>query len=178
MTWQENGGDLLGQSGEAAAARAREAMREKPLEKPAKPDAELTEEEREQRAKAQQAQEELEKSLATVQAKADDPDTPPEQRQRLEELAENMERMLAQMGQRTADADEWERVAQSDKARGILGALARGERLPDDQWNKLLSTLDDGLWQVRGRKPPEDYRKAIEQYQEFLRQSESGDGEN
>jgi hypothetical protein len=177
MTWQQQGGDMLGQSSDAAVARAQQIMREKEArtKPPEKPDSELTEEERSQREKQRQQQETLEKSLASIQAKADDPMTPPEQRRQLQQMAENIKRMLTHMGQRTADAQEWERIVESDKARGILKALARGERLPDEQWNKLLSTLDDGLWQVRGRKPPEDYRKAIEQYQEYLRQLDSGE---
>lgn len=178
MSWQESGAGLLGDSSEAALARARKTMREKPkpAERPQKPESEMTEQERQQRAKDQQNQESLEKSLASIEEKAADPNTPPQQRRQLEQMAENMKRMLAQMGQRTLEAEEWERIAESDKAKQLLRALAHGERLPDDQWNKLLSTLDDGLWQVRGRKPPEDYRKAIEQYQEYLRQLDSGRG--
>jgi hypothetical protein len=64
----------------------------------------------------------------------------------------------------------WQRIAESDLAGGIFAALARGERIPDQQWNKLLSTLDDGLWQVTGRKPPEAYRQAIQQYQNQIQQ--------
>jgi hypothetical protein len=48
-------------------------------------------------------------------------------------------------------------------------ALANANNLPAEQWNKLISTLDDGLWQVGGRTLPEDYRKSIEQYQERIR---------
>lgn len=179
MTWQEDGGDLLGQASDAAAGRARQAMRQQPrVDRPEKPETELSEEEREQRAKAQQMQADLEKSLAAIAQKAANPDTPPDQRRQLEQMADKMKRMLAQAGQPSADAEQWERIAESDKARSVLRALAMGQSVPDDQWNKLLSTLEDGLWQVRGRTPPEEYRKAIEQYQEYLRQSETGgDGE-
>ncbi|HSG71168.1 MAG TPA: hypothetical protein VLA12_12175, partial [Planctomycetaceae bacterium] len=41
--------------------------------------------------------------------------------------------------------------------------------IPDQQWNKILSTLNEGLWQIRGRTPPEEYRKSIEQYQDQVR---------
>jgi hypothetical protein len=88
----------------------------------------------------------------------------------LEQIAENMRRMLDQVGQPTPDAQAWDELAQSDQAKEILQALARGEAIPDQQWNKLLSTLEDGLWQVRGKTPPADYRKAIEQYQDHIRQ--------
>ena len=57
---------------------------------------------------------------------------------------------------------------------------AAGEPLPDTQWNRILSSLDTGLWQVRRRTPPEEYRRAIEQYQERLRRLtglEAADGE-
>lgn len=67
-------------------------------------------------------------------------------------------------------AGEWERIVESEKANEMLKALASGKKLPDSQWNKLLSTLDDGVWQVGGKTPPEDYRKAIERYQERIRQ--------
>ncbi len=139
-------------------------------DKPEKPENEMTKEERERRAKARDIQETLEKSLASIKEKVDDPNTSPEQRRRLEQMAQNMQRMLDQMGERNLDMDEWDRIVKSDKAEGILRALARGEGIPDEQWNKLLSTLDDGLWQVRGRTPPEEYRKSIEQYQERIRQ--------
>ena len=179
MEWQQSGGELLGQSGDAAAARARQMMRERhaQVDPQQKPESQWTEEERQQQAKAQQMQESLEKSLASVEEKAGDPATPPQQRRQLEAMAENMKRMLSQLGSGARDAEEWERIAESDKAKALLVALARGQRLPDEQWNKLLSTLEDGLWQIGGRTPPEDYRKAIEQYQDYLRQLENGDAE-
>jgi hypothetical protein len=113
----------------------------------------------------------LEKSLASIEEKAKDPAITPEQRRKLEQMAANMKRMLGEAGNRHDPTDEeWERIAEADQAKEILRALARGEAIPDQQWNRLLSTLDDGLWQVRGRTPPEDYRKAIEQYQDRIRQ--------
>ncbi|MBI1310888.1 hypothetical protein GC176_06230 [bacterium] len=179
MLFQQDGGGFLGSSGEAARQRARQAMQmqlakegRKPGEEATqtqKPDSELTDEERQERERAKQLQETLEKSLASVQEKLEDPETTPEQRQRLEQMAQNMRRMLDQNSSQHNAAQEWERIVESDQAKETLRALAAGQRLPDSQWNKLLSTLDDGLWQVRGRTPPEDYRKAIEQYQERLR---------
>jgi hypothetical protein len=51
-----------------------------------------------------------------------------------------------------------------------MEALARGGAIPDEQWNKLQSNLDDGIRQVNRRTPPEDYQPAIEQYQDAIRQ--------
>jgi hypothetical protein len=65
--------------------------------------------------------------------------------------------------------EEWNQIAKSAQMKAILKALARGDGIPDEQWNKLLSTLGDGLWQTGGRTLPENYRKAIEQYQERIR---------
>lgn len=178
MTFQQEGGNMLGDASNTARRRAMQAMqmtqnggKQKPEEdkKPQKPDAELTDEERKEREQEKQRQQMLEKTLASVQEKLDDPKTPPEQKEKLEQMAQNMKRMLDQNSSQHSAAEEWERIVESDQAKEALRALATGQRLPDSQWNKLLSTLDDGLWQVRGRKPPEDYRKAIEQYQERLR---------
>lgn len=120
-------------------------------------------------AEAKQAQEMLEKSLLEIEKKRDDPTTPDSQRRRLDEMAENLKQMIEQSDSEDSDAQTWQRIAQSDEAKRLLQALARGEAIPDGQWNKLLSTLDDGLWQVRGKQPPEAYRKAIEQYQDQIR---------
>ncbi|MFG0332248.1 MAG: hypothetical protein ACF8TS_02705 [Maioricimonas sp. JB049] len=169
---QQQAGGMLGQSEEAARSRARQAKkRDEDLNADAPPpQREMSEAEREQLARAEDMKQMLEKSLQQIQEKMTDPSTSAEQRRRLEEMARNLARMLEQMGHPNADAEEWERIAESDRAREVLQALARGEAIPDEQWNRLLSTLDDGLWQVRRRTPPEDYRKAIEQYQERIRQ--------
>lgn len=179
MLFQQSGQGGLGEAAEAARQRASRAMTmqlakngRRPEDEPGesqKPDSELTDEEREERERAKQMQEMLEKSLASVQQKLDDPETTQQQREQLEKMAQNMQRMLSQQSSQPNAVQDWERIVESDRAKETLRALAAGQRLPDSQWNKLLSTLDDGLWQVRGRTPPEDYRKAIEQYQERLR---------
>jgi hypothetical protein len=177
LEFQQNGGDMLGDASETARRRAQQAMQmtqnggqQKPVqEKPQKPDGELTDDERKEREQEKQRQHMLEKTLASVREKLDDPQTPPEQKAKLEQMAQNMQRMLEQHSSEHSASDELERIVESDQAKEALRALASGQQLPDSQWNKLLSTLDDGLWQVRGRKPPEDYRKAIEQYQDRLR---------
>ena len=135
-----------------------------------KSEGEMNEEEKAEMKRAKEMQETLEKSLASIQEKLDDPKTSASQREKLEQMKQNMERLSQQTCDRHTAAEEWERIVESDKAKALLKTLAAGGSLPDDQWNKLLSTLDDGLWQVRGKTPSEDYRKAIEQYQERLRQ--------
>ena len=81
--------------------------------------------------------------------------------------------MLAQMLQEAREGglsrDKWVELANADEMKAMMEAFAKGLPIPDSQWNRLLSTLDTGLWQVRGRTPPEDYRKPIEQYQDLIR---------
>lgn len=181
MTGQNgSGGDLLSDARKAARQRARKAMEMadsarsgNKQEKRDKPESEMTDEEREQRKKEKQMQEALEKSLASVKEKIEDPETSEEQRRKLEKMASNMKRLLDQNDQNDGDTNStgrWEQIVESEKAKKAIEALASGQKIPDSQWNKLLSTLDDGVWQVGGRTPPEDYRKAIERYQERIRQ--------
>lgn len=175
MAWQQNGGGL-GNSAEQARMRAQKAMElaqaanKKQQKKNQKPQAELTEEEKAKMEKTQQMQEMLEKSLAALEEQMKDPQTPSEDRQRLERMKKNLQRMLREVGEEQNSAEEWERIVQRDQAAEILKALAAGKPVPDEQWNKLLSTLEDGLWQVRGKRPPEEYLPAIEQYQDRLRE--------
>jgi hypothetical protein len=181
MTGQDGGGgELLSDAREAAQQRARKAMkmvddaqnRAGKNQKNEKPESEMTDEERQERKKAKEMQEKLEKSLASIKEKIEDPQTTKEQRRKLEEMAANMKRVLdsSNSDHDSDSAGEWERIVESEKANEMLKALASGKRIPDSQWNKLLSTLDDGVWQVGGKTPPEDYRKAIERYQERIRQ--------
>ncbi|MGZ0171063.1 MAG: hypothetical protein ACKVHE_16020 [Planctomycetales bacterium] len=179
---QSNGGDLLSDARQAAQQRARKAMKmvdeeqnkggKRDKGEKEKPESEMTDEERQERKKAKETQEKLEKSLASIKEKIEDPQTTKEQRRKLEEMAANMKRVLdsSNSDHDSESAGEWERIVESEKANEMLKALASGKRIPDSQWNKLLSTLDDGVWQVGGKKPPEDYRKAIERYQERIRQ--------
>jgi hypothetical protein len=172
LMWQQSGGDMLNNSGEAAMQRAREAMKKqpstggegKPLER------ELTDQQREQRENEKDMQDMLAKSLAAMQEKMKDPDLSPEERRRLKQMAESMRGIHEALQPHGPEARSWDELAESDQAKETLRALARGESIPDQQWNKLLSTLEDGLWQVRGKSPPAEYRKAIEQYQDRIRQ--------
>jgi len=178
MTGQQSGGgEFLSNAREAARRRARKAMEMVDAEKKRggkdkkeKPESEMTEEERKERQRAKEMQESLEKSLASIKEKIEDPETSEAQRRKLEKMAKNMQRVLKSSGDDPDSGEEWERIVESEKAKEAIKAMASGKRLPDSQWNKLLSTLDDGVWQVGGRTPPEDYRKAIERYQERIRQ--------
>ncbi|WP_166831223.1 hypothetical protein [Thalassoroseus pseudoceratinae] len=158
----------------AAEDRASQAM--KMAEKDGKDDQkkktvnEMTSEEKEQMEKAKEMQEQLAKSLTSIEEKLKDPKTPPAERRKLEQMQRNLKRVQKQLDEEATSAEEWERIVERDQAAEMLKALAKGERIPDEQWNRLMSTLEDGLWQVRGTQPPEEYRKAIEQYQDRLRE--------
>lgn len=137
---------------------------------PRRPSKEQSNEEREEMVRAEQAQQKLEESLRKLQQRLDDPETSPVERERLGEVAEKIGKMLKESENGQSDGTVWEQMVQTDQAESLIEAIARGESLPDQQWNKLLSKLDDGLWQVRGSQPPEVYRKAIEQYQDRIRE--------
>ena len=113
--------------------------------------------------------EDLEKTLALLKETGNDPAEAMADLQRVELLTKDLHRLLDQMRKEPNPENRWKMVAEFERKKEILKAVARGERIPDEQWNKLLSTLDDGLWQVGGRSLPEEYRKAIEQYQEQIR---------
>jgi hypothetical protein len=171
LLWQEAGENMLGSSGDAAMQRALEAMKKKPRASGSEkdpPKRELSDQEREQMEKEKEVQDMLAKSLAAIEEKMKDPKLAPRERRKLEQMAEGMRRMQDQL-QQGPDDRSWDELAESDQAKETLRALARGEAIPDQQWNKLLSTLEDGLWQVRGKTPPADYRRAIEQYQDRIR---------
>lgn len=172
LLFDQEGDADIGSTGDAALRRAREAMRRQrnrekddEEEQPQRPQ---TEEERQRQMDAKEMQEMIDKSLAAVEKQLDDPGTSAEERRRLEQMAENLRRMQGVNGQQPRQA--WEQLAGSDEAKQILRALALGQPIPDQQWNHLMSTLDQGLWQVQGHTPPEDYRQAIEQYQERIRE--------
>lgn len=234
MTWQQTGGDMLGDSEEQARRRSNDEMRE-PKEadeagdgpegrQKEKPETEMTDEEREQREQERKAEAELaeaqaeleklaksatadpaemkkleekatrrrenrdrirkemdpsqlwkqmkadlEKTLVSLNKLPSDPDKSPVDSQRIEMLTKDLQRTLDQLRKERNADNRWKLVADFERKKQILNAVARGEQIPDEQWNKLLSTLDDGLWQVGARTVPEEYRKAIEQYQERIR---------
>jgi hypothetical protein len=177
LTWQQTGGKQLGDSQESALSRARQAMRlQKPPKKPVAgpenpdpPETELTDDERQERDKAEEQEREMAELLTSIRERAADPSMSTDEKRKLEQSAKNLQQVLDRMNRDQLPPEEWNRIAESDQMKAILKSLARGDGIPDEQWNKLLSTLGDGLWQAGGRTLPEDYRKAIEQYQERIR---------
>jgi hypothetical protein len=111
----------------------------------------------------------LEKTLAQLKEGAKENPPLPGTSERAELLTRDLQRLLDQIRNEPNPDNRWKMVAEFERKKAVLKAVARGERIPDEQWNKLLSQLDDGLWQVGGRSLPEEYRKAIEQYQEQIR---------
>ena len=187
MQWSQNGGMMLGASGEAARMRAQEMMKQQ-LEadggKEQKPDDQpqdlrkMTDEEKKQMAESKDMQQmlkdQMQKSMEKLEERMKDPATTDEQRRQMQEMAQRMGQALEEMKGEQTPEQLWRRMVEADQTKAAMEALAKGETLPDDQWNKLMSTLDDGLGQVGGKTPPEDYRKAIEQYQDRIRQLKGG----
>ncbi len=177
MQWQQTGGELLGDSEQAARSRAKQAMRqEKPRKKPGPSpetsddqEQEPTEAEQQDREKTEELERNIAMALAAVKERAKRPALSAEEKRKLEQTAANLERLLDEMNQNSKPSEQWNRIAESDQMQAILKALSRGDGIPDEQWNKLFSKLGDGLWQTGGRTLPDDYRKAIEQYQERIR---------
>jgi len=130
---------------------------------------ELTEEEMKKFAAAENAEKDMEKVLKAILEKIEDPATDQAQRKALQQEAEMLAQLLQEARGGKLNRKRWQELAQRDEIKAMMEALANGEPIPDSQWNRLLSTLDTGLRQVRGRTPPEDYRNAIEQYQDQIR---------
>ena len=65
----------------------------------------------------------------------------------------------------------------TQKGDGATGRENKGvaNDKPERKWNTLGSKLEDHLRQGRGNLPPEQYRKAIEQYFESLAGKAKGD---
>jgi len=129
----------------------------------------MTEEERQDREQAEKLEQNIAQALAAILERIQDPAMSPAEKRKLEQMAGNLQQVLDKMKDNPLPPDQWNQIAESDQMKAILKSLARGDGIPDEQWNKLFSTLGDGLWQVGGRTLPEDYRKAIEQYQERIR---------
>ena len=124
-------------------------------------------------ADAEEAADKLRQKAEQLRAQAADPALDPEAAQKLRQAADQLEAMQQQLAARQPDKKEWQEMVRSDQMKALLRAAAAGEPLPDTQWNHIHSSLGDGLWQVRRRTPPEGYRKAIEQYQERVRELRS-----
>ena len=187
MEWTQNGGMMLGASGEAAMARIQKQMKqqlnasgEKETKNQPPETREMTEEEKKQLAESKDMQQMLkdrmQQTMKEMEKRAADPATSEQQRLQMKEMAQRMSKALEEMKDGQNPEQMWRRMVEAEQAKAAMEALAKGETLPDDRWNKLMSTLDDGLGQVGGRTPPEDYRKAIEQYQVRIRQLIGGAG--
>ena len=180
MLWSQQATGLLGPSEEAAQKRIASEMRLKGDgdRSAAKEDAEpnkpkegpMSDEERERLAEAKSQQQEMEKTLLEIESQAQSLPKTSEQRQRLETIAKRLREIIESPDDNEQRSSAWQEIVQMDQAQTVLAAARRGETVPDEQWNKLVSALEDGLWQVRGKKPPEEYRKAIERYQDSLRE--------
>jgi hypothetical protein len=178
MLWQAQGTGMGGGGGAQAAANAamqraqmmaQRRTNEEQKRRQAANQGDLTEEELRQFARAEDMDEVMEKMLRAMEGKMKDPTTDAKQREELQEKARMLTQMLEESRGGALNREKWEELVNADETRAIMEALAKGEPMTDSQWNRLLSTLDAGLWQVRGRAPPEDYRKAIEQYQDQIR---------
>lgn len=139
---------------------------------------EMTEEEKKHLAESKDMQQmlkdQMQKSMEQLEERMRDPATTDQQRRQMQEMAQRLAQAQEEMKNEQTPEQLWRRMVEADQTKAAMEALAKGETLPDDQWNKLMSTLDDGLGQVGGKTPPEDYRKAIEQYQDRIRQLKGG----
>jgi hypothetical protein len=173
LLWQEQSGDaLIGAADEAAQSARARAMEEKRIARTddnSEEDPDMSEAEWLEVAKAEEIQETLEQKIQELRKQAADPETDEEEKQKILKMAKQLEALRESLGKQQIDEKEWKKLVESDQMKAVIKALANGEPLPDNQWNTILSSLDKGLWQVRGRTPPEDYRKAIEQYQDQIR---------
>ena len=178
---------MLGGASDAARMRAQQMMKRqleaaggkepKPDDKPREV-REMNEEEKKQLAESKDMQQmlkdQMKKSIEQLEERMQDPATTDEQRRQLQEMAERLAQAQEEMKNELTPEQLWRRMVEADRTKAAMEALAKGETLPDEQWNKLMSSLDDGLGQVGGKTPPEDYRKAIEQYQDRIRLLKGG----
>ncbi|MBL8815297.1 MAG: hypothetical protein JNL58_04660 [Planctomyces sp.] len=201
MQWNQVGGGMLGESGEAARSRMQRLMNQRlaansqsddPNAKPGDErqdreedgERQAADEQKEQEQKRQEMadssemqkmlRQKLEEAKDELDRRAADAQTSDEERRQLQEMAAKLDESMKQLNDEQSPGQVWQRMVEMDQTKAILEALAKGEKIPDDQWNKLISTLADGTGQVSGRVPPEDYRGAIEQYQEQIRRLTGG----
>lgn len=169
---ESEGGASAAQQAAANALERAKMMAQRRADEDAKrpqDERDLTEEEMKKFAAAEDMEVEMEKMLRAIEEKIKDPATDEKQRKELQAKAEMLAQMLQESRDGSLNRKKWRELAEADELKAMLAALASGEPIPDSQWNRLMSTLDTGLWQVRGRIPPEDYRRAIEQYQDQIR---------
>lgn len=187
MTWRSGGGGLgqggggggggLSDASGAALARIKREMQSKAAAKrkrqqqERRQQQELTEEEKQQQvAQAEAVKKMISQAQQQAEEQAENTNNTPAQREHAQQQAEKMRKMLQQMGDGDVPDGTWDRIAEAEETKAIMEALARGEAIPDEQWNKLQSSLDDGIGQANRRIPPEDYLPAIDLYQDAIRQ--------
>ncbi len=163
----------LDDANEEALARA-EKLKAMPPPQPGRPREKRNEDQTEFDEDMQQArermQEMLRESMKDLDEQLKDESLNNQQRERLQRLKEELARIEEQNRQNVNEAARWQQFAEADQIQESIRAMARGEMVPDEQWNRVLSTLGEGLWQMKGDQPPEEYRKSIEQYQDVLQQ--------
>ena len=118
---------------------------------------------------AERLEEDLMKTLAAIKEESSELPKESVDTAKMEQLTKDLVRIVEQVGNEPNSENRWKMASEFERKKQVLKALALGQHIPDEQWNKLLSALDDGLWQIGGRTLPEEYRKAIEQYQEQIR---------
>ncbi len=118
---------------------------------------------------AEKMEEDLMKTLAAIKEESSELPKGSVDTAKMDQLTKDLVRIVEQVGNEPNSEARWKMSTEFERKKQVLKALARGQHIPDEQWNKLLSALDDGLWQIGGRTLPEEYRKAIEQYQEQIR---------
>ena len=172
MQWQTEGSMMLGNSLDAVRKRMRDELKKKKQQETQTAGTKEPKEEKpEVPADVKDLEEMIRRSVAKLEEKMKEEELSEAERQKLEALANNIRRGLNDPLDQQSAQQLWRKIAESDQAEAILKAMARGEALPDEQWNKILSSLNEGLWQIRGRTPPEEYRKSIEQYQDQIRKT-------
>lgn len=172
MLWDEQQGGAQGVMDEAARRARRRAEEEqlaRPKPKPPGKEDDRSEEEWRQVADAEQAEELLQKKIEEFERQAADPKMEPGQAAKLLAMAEKLESLRKQLAEAGGEQRKLEEVVHSDQWRAAMQSLAANQSHADEPWNRILSSLGDGLWQVRRKTPPEHYRRAIEQYQERVR---------
>ncbi|HET6878958.1 MAG TPA: hypothetical protein VFI31_02315, partial [Pirellulales bacterium] len=152
-----------------------EALREKMAAR--QRDDDLTEQEWQQVAEAEMAEEMLEEKIDELRRQAALPETDSEEAEKLRQAAERLEALRRRLADQNRGGDGEQKQPperlRPGALRSMIEALLAAETLNVEQWNRVLSSLDDGLWQVRRRVPPDQYRRAIEQYQEQIRRLRS-----
>ncbi|HSG73166.1 MAG TPA: hypothetical protein VLA12_22315, partial [Planctomycetaceae bacterium] len=126
MQWQQDGGDMLNESLQAARRRMKETMeKEKPPMQTAGEKTEDSEDDPpETIADLKDLEEMIRLSMEKLETEMKKPDISAAERMKLEQIAENMRQFLKQSRDHTSSNDLWRRIVESDEAEATLKALA------------------------------------------------------